>query len=178
MHDIQHLLQQRRDCSYSTVIVSLVETMYTAGSLTDVDDDDDGQITETLSVSWIADAVLFSIRSVSATTTATTTSTTEGSASTTPSPGGGTSSTPIGTIVGAVVGGILGLVLIIAAALFIWKRTKKTPDSRRPPTPKQELASYNEISELHAGDKMHRHELMGRGDCAELPGREVRYELQ
>lgn len=51
---------------------SRIETMYTVGSLTDVDDDDADQVTETLSLSWIADAALLSLRSVSAMSTSTT----------------------------------------------------------------------------------------------------------
>ncbi|KAL2815237.1 hypothetical protein BDW59DRAFT_16348 [Aspergillus cavernicola] len=160
---------------------SELETIYTAGSLTDNDDDED-QITETISVSWISDAVLLNLRSVSATTTSTTDTTSPGNTATgsvIPTSGTGDesedggSSTPVGTIVGAVVGGVLGLILVVLAGVLIWRYRKKTEEKAEQEllTGKPELASQEARieAELHGGNGANRHELLAR---------EARYELQ
>lgn len=155
--------------------------MYTVGSLTDVDDDDADQVTETLSLSWIADAALLSLRSVSATST----STTDPSATATPAPGtddgdtdSNSPSTPLGTIVGSAVGGVAGLILIVVVVVFIFRHKKKTRATVPQPMHKGQLASHNEIPELQAGDIAGRHELMGQRQWAELPAQRLRHELQ
>lgn len=160
---------------------SRIETMYTVGSLTDVDDDDADQVTETLSLSWIADAALLSLRTVSATST----STTDPSATATPAPGtddgdtdSNSPSTPMGTIVGSVVGGVSGLILIVVVVVFIFRHKKKTRATVPQPIHKGQLASHNEIFELRAGDTAGRHELMGQRQWAELPTQHLRHELQ
>ncbi|KAL4863226.1 hypothetical protein BDV12DRAFT_189839 [Aspergillus spectabilis] len=160
---------------------SRAETMYTAGSLTD--------ITETISISWIADAALLNLRSASATTTGTGgTSATETSPSTqtatsTPEreddePEADGSSTPVGTIVGAVVGSVLGFGVIIAATVWIrWKRKKNSSEASRLSTA-QNFNHDEHTAELHAGDASGRHELMAQKKFIELPAREVRHELE
>jgi hypothetical protein len=167
---------------------SRAETMYTAGSLTDVDDDDD-QVTETISISWIADAALRSLQSAYATTTDTSeTSAAETSPSietATPTPeteddepDAEDSSTPVGTIVGAVVGSVLGLGLIITAAVWIrWRRKKNSNEATRL-SAAQNLDHDEHTAELHGGDASGRHELMAPKEFVELPAREVRHELE
>ncbi|KAL4876898.1 hypothetical protein BJY04DRAFT_138236 [Aspergillus karnatakaensis] len=166
---------------------SRAETMYTAGSITDEDDDDD-QITETLSISWIADAVLLSLRSVAMTTTTTSgSSTAETSSATetaTPTPNNVESeseegsSTPVGTIVGAVVGGVVGLGLITGAAVWFWWRKRKNPEELPHPPETTNLDLDNTTPELDGGTAAGRHELMAHKEFAELPAREVRHELE
>ncbi|KAI9372439.1 hypothetical protein BJX61DRAFT_447278 [Aspergillus egyptiacus] len=162
-----------------------LETMYTAASFTD----DDDQLTATISVSWVADEVLWSLRSVSATTSTTSSSAREtasmipensASDAAAPTPDAGDSegsSTPVGTIVGAVVGGVVGLVLVIVVAVWIWRRRKRNSHGTEQETVKQ-VASHDAAPELQGGNATERHELMAKSDRAELPAREVRYELE
>ncbi|KAL2807807.1 hypothetical protein BJX63DRAFT_411226 [Aspergillus granulosus] len=165
------------------------ETMYTAGSLTDVDDDED-QITETISVSWIADAVLHSLRSVSATTTSTSETTTpQSTPSESPSTGltsdtedsdpkSDDSSTPVGAIVGGIVGGVVGITLLAVGGWLIWRRRRKSTDPGQQEEAKPQPRAREEVSELHGGTASGRHELMAQREIAELPTQEVRYELE
>ncbi|KAL3456421.1 hypothetical protein BJX64DRAFT_294104 [Aspergillus heterothallicus] len=185
-----------------------LETMYTYGTVSEEDEDD--QTTETLSLSWISESDLPTDRSVAATTTTESeTSTTETStsqsqtASPVDEPGAletdgsddSGSSTPVGAIVGGVVGGVGGLALI-AGALFLYRRHKKksipaeTPVIPPPETKQQPGISTKEMFAPPQGaskgnDTTGMHEVMAEPMYAELPvqeapreGRVVRHELE
>ncbi|PTU19693.1 hypothetical protein P175DRAFT_0441319 [Aspergillus ochraceoroseus IBT 24754] len=162
------------------------ETMYTAGSLTYVEIDGHYD-TETISISWIGDAILRSLRDVSATVTATDTSSTSTATSTTsdatsPTPTGHQVSghrSSTGAIVGGVVGGVGGLIVILLLGWFIWRRNKNPVQSSGHSKPDTEPIIPNDKPlELSGTDATDRYELMPEREYTELPGKDVRYELE
>ncbi|KAL3446977.1 hypothetical protein BJX65DRAFT_107321 [Aspergillus insuetus] len=178
-----------------------IETMYTFGTMTDEEEDDD-QTTETLSLSWISSSDLPTDRSVEATTTTETETGTETDAPTSSTSGGTSpspvdeedpvttedsnegSSTPVGAIVGGVVGGVGGLALV-AGALFLYRRHKKksavvdTPIIPPPETKQQPGISTKEMFAPPQGvpqgaGTAGMHEVQAEPMYAELPVQEAR----
>ncbi|KAG5305116.1 hypothetical protein I7I50_05410 [Histoplasma capsulatum G186AR] len=185
-------------CTYSGTS-SGAETMFTIGSLTDVKDEND-QITETMSISWVGDSVLLAIRAASATITSdpeTTAPRTAATESNTARPGDdgdddnsedSASKPPIGPIVGGVVGGVGGLLVLVLVLVFVWRRSKRKPATAtaetaagktdpEPPSPLDgDLGPV--IHEMHGVDAHRRHELMPERTYVELPEPEVRHQLE
>ncbi|KAL2865243.1 uncharacterized protein BJX67DRAFT_382984 [Aspergillus lucknowensis] len=164
---------------------SWVETMYTYGTLYDEEDDEEDQITETLSLSWLSRSDLPTARAVSATTTSETESTTTPTVSGPPGDAAGGdagdgsdddsgSSTPVGAIVGGVVGGVGGLALIAGAFFLLRRRKKKNAIAA---IPLQE-GKWPDVapSELSAPIGPTRHEMMADPLYAELPTQAPRVE--
>lgn len=173
--------------------------MFTIGSLTDVKDEND-QITETMSISWVGDSVLLAIRAASATITSdpeTTAPRTAATESNTARPGDdgdddnsedSASKPPIGPIVGGVVGGVGGLLVLVLVLVFVWRRSKRKPATAtaetaagktdpEPPSPLDgDLGPV--IHEMHGVDAHRRHELMPERTYVELPEPEVRHQLE
>ncbi|KKZ59017.1 hypothetical protein EMCG_00882 [[Emmonsia] crescens] len=180
-------------CTYSGTS-SGAETMFTVGSLTDVKNEED-QITETMTISWVDESVLLAIRSAAATATTGTETTgtrTAPSESKTEPPGDdddsedSDSKPPTGTIVGAVVGGVGGLLAIVIVGVLIWRSKRKqvmateTAPDKAEPDP--QLLSKGEaepmIHEMHGIQAHATYELMPERTYVELPIPEVRHQLE
>ncbi|KKK12543.1 hypothetical protein AOCH_000050 [Aspergillus ochraceoroseus] len=138
------------------------ETMYTAGSLTYVEIDGHYD-TETISISWIGDAILRSLRDVSATVTATDTSSTSTATSTTSD---ATSPTPTGHQSRDTA------LRREPLSAGLWEGSGHSKPDTEPIIPNDKPL------ELSGTDATDRYELMPEREYTELPGKDVRYELE
>ncbi|KAL3446962.1 hypothetical protein BJX65DRAFT_308589 [Aspergillus insuetus] len=181
-------------CTYTSASSGWVETMYTYGTLYDEEDEEEDQVTETLSLSWISESDLPTAKAISATTTTSseTASATPTPESTSPTVSGPSadaagesarddgsdqsgSSTPIGPIVGGVVGGVGGLVLVAGALFLLWRHKKKKQDNVVALVPPQASKELDVVAqELWAPSGPARHEMMADPMYAELPARAPR----